>query len=114
MIDLTPIDKRIQKKLFQKMHLLNRGTPGETVGGLTHNQLSVRSPFVRMTSDSKNPVILMGGELIKNFALALVFGVIVGTYSSIYIASNALIMMGLTKDHLKVEEAENPDNYDLP
>ena len=63
MIDLTPIDKRIQKKLFQKMHLLNRGTPGETVGGLTHNQLSVRSPFVRMTSDSKNPVILMGGEL---------------------------------------------------
>ena len=57
---------------------------------------------------------LMGGELIKNFALALIFGVIVGTYSSIYIASNALIMMGLTKDHLKVEDAENPDNYDLP
>jgi len=57
---------------------------------------------------------LMGGELIKNFALALIFGVIVGTYSSIYIASNALIMMGLTKDHLKVEDAENPDPYDLP
>jgi preprotein translocase subunit SecF len=56
----------------------------------------------------------MGGELIKNFALALIFGVIVGTYSSIYIASNALIMMGLTKDHLKVEDAENPDPYDLP
>ena len=57
---------------------------------------------------------LMGGELIKNFALALIFGVIVGTYSSIYIASNALIMMGLTKDHLKVEDSENPDPYDLP
>ena len=59
-------------------------------------------------------LFFLGGELIKNFALALIFGVIVGTYSSIYIASNALIMMGLTKDHLKVEEAENPDNYDLP
>ena len=47
------------------------------------------------------------GELIKNFALALIFGVIVGTYSSIYIASNALIMMGLSKDHLKEEEPEN-------
>ncbi len=53
---------------------------------------------------------LLGGELIKNFALALIFGVIVGTYSSIYIASNALIMMGLSKDHLKEEEPENSDN----
>ena len=51
----------------------------------------------------------LGGELIKNFALALIFGVIVGTYSSIYIAANALIMMGLNKDHLKVEEPENAD-----
>jgi len=52
----------------------------------------------------------LGGELIKNFALALIFGVIVGTYSSIYIAANALIMMGLSKDHLKEEEPENSDN----
>ena len=53
---------------------------------------------------------LLGGELIKNFALALIFGVIVGTYSSIYIAANALIIMGLSKDHLKEEEPENSDN----
>jgi len=53
---------------------------------------------------------ILGGELIKNFALALIFGVIIGTYSSIYIASNALIMMGLSKDHLKEEEPENSDN----
>ena len=53
---------------------------------------------------------LLGGELIKNFALALIFGVIVGTYSSIYIGANALIMMGLSKDHLKQEEPENSDN----
>ena len=42
--------------------------------------------------------------------MALIFGVIVGTYSSIYIAANALIMMGLSKDHLKEEEPENSDN----
>ena len=57
---------------------------------------------------------LLGGELIKNFALALIFGVIVGTYSSIYIAANALIMMGLSKDHLKEEEPENSDINSLP
>ena len=56
----------------------------------------------------------LGGELIKNFALALILGVIVGTYSSIYIAANALIMMGLNKDHLKVEEPENADENLLP
>ena len=56
----------------------------------------------------------LGGELIKNFALALIFGVIVGTYSSIYIAANALIMMGLNKDHLRVEEPENGDDNPLP
>ena len=59
-------------------------------------------------------LFILGGELIKNFALALIFGVIVGTYSSIYIAANALIMMGLTKDHLKVEEVENADDNPLP
>ena len=56
----------------------------------------------------------LGGELIKNFALALIFGVVIGTYSSIYIAANALIMMGLNKDHLKVEQPENADDNPLP
>ena len=57
---------------------------------------------------------LLGGELIKNFALALIFGVIIGTYSSIFIAANALVMMGLSKDHLRVEEPENADENILP
>ena len=57
---------------------------------------------------------LLGGELIKNFALALIFGVVIGTYSSIYIAASALVMMGLSKDHLRVEEPENADENTLP
>ena len=56
----------------------------------------------------------LGGELIKNFALALIFGVVIGTYSSIYIAANALVIMGLNKDHLRVEEPENADDNHLP
>jgi len=56
----------------------------------------------------------LGGEIIKNFALALIFGVIIGTYSSIYIAANALIIMGVSKDHFKVEEPENSDTNSLP
>ena len=56
----------------------------------------------------------LGGELIKNFALALIFGVVIGTYSSIYIAANALVIMGLNKDHLRAEEPENADDNPLP
>ena len=74
MIDLTPIDKRIQKKLFQKMKLLGRdgNSPNETVkvGGLTHSQLVNRTPFIRMTSGLDVPVILMGGELTADKQIA--------------------------------------------
>ena len=56
----------------------------------------------------------LGGELIKNFALALIFGVVIGTYSSIYIAANALVIMGLNKEHLRIEEPENADDNPLP
>ena len=56
----------------------------------------------------------LGGELIKNFALALIFGVVIGTYSSIYIAANALVIMGLNKEHLRVEEPENAGDNPLP
>ena len=55
-----------------------------------------------------------GGEIIKVFALALIFGVIVGTYSSIYIAANILLIMGLTSEHMFVEEKEKEDFGGLP
>ena len=57
---------------------------------------------------------LIGGELIKPFALALIFGVIIGTYSSIYIAANVLVIMGITSEHLFVETKEKEDFEGLP
>ncbi|MGY8870292.1 MAG: protein translocase subunit SecF [Pseudomonadales bacterium] len=43
---------------------------------------------------------MFGGEMIHGFAIALLVGVTVGTYSSIYVAANALIMMGICKEDL--------------
>ena len=46
-----------------------------------------------------------GGEIIHAFATTLIVGVIVGTYSSIYVASNALLVLGVSKlDLLQVEK----------
>ena len=57
-----------------------------------------------MTSGTTMIVVLvllfMGGELIHNFALALTVGIFVGTYSSIYIAANLLMLMNVTREDL--------------
>ena len=43
---------------------------------------------------------LVGGEMINGFAIALLVGVVVGTYSSIYVAANLLLTLGVSKDDL--------------
>jgi len=57
---------------------------------------------------------LFGGELIRPFSLALISGVIVGTYSSIYIAANILVMMRLTSKNIFSKEKEKEDFDGLP
>lgn len=51
-------------------------------------------------------LLLFGGEVIFGFALALIIGVVVGTYSSIYVASAAVIMLGISKEDLMPVEKE--------
>ncbi|EPJ54397.1 MAG: protein-export membrane protein SecF [Osedax symbiont Rs2] len=43
---------------------------------------------------------VFGGQMIFGFAVALLVGVVIGTYSSIYVAANALLMMGISKEDL--------------
>ncbi len=43
---------------------------------------------------------LLGGEALTGFSLALIFGVVVGTYSSIYVAGNASLSLGLRREEL--------------
>ena len=57
-------------------------------------------------------LFVFGGEIIHNFARALIIGVTVGTYSSIYIASAMTIFLGISRDHLLPKEDEEED--DLP
>ena len=56
-------------------------------------------------------LLLMGGELIKGFATALLFGVVIGTYSSVYVASSIALGLGISKEDLMptVVEKEGAD-----
>ena len=56
---------------------------------------------------------IFGGEIIHGFAIALVVGVAIGTYSSIYVAANVLLMMGITKEDLMIPVKEGADQEQL-
>ncbi len=51
-------------------------------------------------------LFIFGGELIRGFSLALILGVLVGTYSSIYVVANMLLSMNLSQEDLAVPEPE--------
>ena len=51
-------------------------------------------------------LLILGGDFIQNFAIALICGVIVGTYSSIYVLCNNLILMKLSFDDLAIKKSE--------
>ena len=54
-----------------------------------------------------------GGEIIHGFAIALMIGIIVGTYSSIYIATPAVLVMGVSREDLMPVKKEGAGD-DLP
>ena len=47
-----------------------------------------------------NPLFIFGGATIHGLALAMIIGIIVGTYSSIYIAGSLAVAFGLNRSHL--------------
>ena len=55
-------------------------------------------------------LLIFGGDAIQNFSLALIIGVLAGTYSSIYIVCNVLISMNIIADDLAVKKVESFDD----
>ena len=55
-------------------------------------------------------LLILGGDFIQNFAIALICGVIVGTYSSIYVLCNNLILMNLNFEDLAIKKSETFDD----
>jgi preprotein translocase subunit SecF len=59
-------------------------------------------------------LLFLGGENIYYFALALSIGIVVGTYSSIYVSANILLMMEITREDLLPPETDDSDLDDIP
>jgi len=59
-------------------------------------------------------LFFFGGDMIKGFSLALIIGVLIGTYSSIYVVANMLLGLSITQDDLAIPEPEGVEFNDMP
>lgn len=59
-------------------------------------------------------LFIFGGEMIKGFSLALILGVLIGTYSSIYVVANMLMSLTLVQEDLAVPDPEGAEFDELP
>jgi len=100
--DTIVVSDRIREN-FRKLHNL---TPVEVVNE------SLTQTFSRTIITSLTTVMVLlalfflGGELIHGFAIALLFGVIVGTHSSIYVASTLSLALGIKREDFIPKEVE--------
>ena len=59
-------------------------------------------------------LIVAGGEIIKGFAIALLIGVIVGTYSSIFVASPTVLFLGISREDMLPVQKEGAEGDPTP
>ncbi|MDX1347390.1 MAG: protein translocase subunit SecF [Thiomicrorhabdus chilensis] len=97
-------------RVRENFRTMREGEPVE-VTNVAVNQMLSRTI---MTSLTTLLVLLalffLGGEIIHGFALALIVGVVVGTYSSTYVASAIALVMGVSKEDLMKAPKEGVDN----
>lgn len=100
-------------RVRENFRLMRKAVPRDVINN-SINQMLTRTLITSGTTLLVLIALLIfGGDNIFGFALALVIGIVVGTYSSIYVASYALILLGVTKQDLmpvakEGEGAETP------
>ena len=96
----------VSDRIRENFRKVRKGTPVEIMN------ISLSQTLGRTLVTSLTTLLVLvalavfGGEMIHGFAIALLVGVLIGTYSSIYVAANVLIMMNLTKEDLMPPEKE--------
>ena len=101
-------------RVRENFRKLRNCTPTEVVN-ISLNQTLTRTI---MTSLTTLLVLLalffLGGEIIHDFALALIVGVIIGTYSSIYVASPITLALGISKADLVIVKVDQDELDKIP
>ena len=90
--------------------VLRRGDAIEVIN-FSINQTLARTIMTSLTTALVLfALMIVGGDIIHYFAVALMIGVVVGTYSSIFVASSLLVAMKVTREDLIPPEVEEVDD----
>lgn len=101
-------------RIRENFILMRSGTPAEVMNQSISQTLS-RTVITSLTTLLVlTSLFLFGGQIIHGFALALIIGVVVGTYSSIFVASIAVLRLGITKEDLMPVEKEGAELDSMP
>lgn len=99
----------VSDRIRENFRTSKRGTPIEIINR-SLNQMLGRTLVTSMTTLLVLVALLVaGGEQLRGFASALSIGVVVGTYSSIYVAATMLLMLGIQGEDLAIPEKEGSD-----
>ena len=100
-------------RIRENLRKIRRASPGEVI------DISLTETLGRTLVTSLTTLLvlaalaLFGGEMIFGFAVALLVGVAVGTYSSMYVAASTLLQLGVSKEDVMVPEREGADQEGL-
>jgi preprotein translocase subunit SecF len=102
-------------RIRENFRLLTTNTPNEVV------DISLTQTLSRTLITSGTTIFVLislfvfGGAMIHGFATALLIGVIVGTFSSIYVASALAVKLGISREHIipEIVEKEGADQEPL-
>jgi preprotein translocase subunit SecF len=101
-------------RIRERFILTRKGTPEEIVD-LAINETLSRTLMTSVTTlIAVLALLLIAGDVLKGFSLALAIGVLVGTYSSIYIASSIALDLKLTARDLLPVQKEKDAVDDMP
>jgi len=101
-------------RIRENFRAMRRGTPEEVMNKSINQTLSRTIITSLTTLLVLSSLFIFGGKIINGFALALIIGVIVGTYSSIYVASTTVLSLGITKEDMMPVEKEGADLDHIP
>lgn len=90
----------VYDRVRENFRMMRSGTVVEIMNRSINQTLSRTIMTSGLTLSVVVALFIFGGEVLHGFSLALMIGIIVGTYSSIYVAGALSIVMGLDRKHL--------------
>ena len=104
----------VSDRIRENFRRMRKGSPLEMVNASLNQTFSRTIVTSFTTLLVLFSILFVGGDSTEGFAIALIIGVLIGTYSSIYVASNVILLMNVTREDLMLPIKEDPELDDIP